>query len=71
MAPFPFPQLSELREKYIYNIRPLTSSLALMKKGLNLFQNDEEEEGDAAEDQIMVATWCLTNAFNSHKGKGK
>lgn len=70
MAPFPFPQLSELREKYIYNIRPLTSSFALVKKGLQIFQSDDEEEADQADDQIMLANWYVTNAFNSNKIKG-
>jgi hypothetical protein len=70
MAPFPFPQLSELREKYIYNIRPLTSSFALVKKGLQIFQSDDEEEADVADDQMMLANWCVSNALNSNKAKG-
>jgi len=70
MAPFPFPQLSELREKYIYNIRPLASSFALVKKGLQIFQSDDEEEADVTDDQMMLANWYITNAFNSNKAKG-
>ena len=70
MAPFPFPQLSELREKYIYNIRPLSSSFALVKKGLQIFQSDDEEEADQGDDQIMLANWYVANAFGSNKVKG-
>lgn len=69
MAPFPFPQLSELREKYIYNIRPLTSSFALVKKGLQLFQSDDEDEPENDE-SLMVATWFLANPLNSSKSRG-
>lgn len=71
MAPFPFPQLNDLREKYIYNIRPFTSSITMVKKGLQLFQiDDDEDEHDYGEDQIVVANWCLSNAFNSNIKKG-
>ncbi|RWS14568.1 TBC1 domain family member 30-like protein, partial [Dinothrombium tinctorium] len=69
MAPFPFPQLNDLREKYTFNIRPLTSSFALVKKGVQLFHSDEEEENDANDDQIMVANWCITNLNSKQKGE--
>ncbi|XP_074596600.1 TBC1 domain family member 30-like isoform X2 [Brevipalpus obovatus] len=55
MAPFPFPQLSEFREKYTFNIRPLTS---LVKKGVNLFCPDEEDD-DSTSDPVVVASWCF------------
>ena len=32
MAPFPYPKIVELREKYTYNIRPLASNLSPEKK---------------------------------------
>ncbi|XP_054163959.1 TBC1 domain family member 30-like [Oppia nitens] len=71
MAPFPFPQLCELREKYMYNIQPLTSSVALskIKKGLHLFNSDDEDDGDLDDDQMMLANWCINNAFSANKIK--
>ncbi|RWS21657.1 TBC1 domain family member 30-like protein, partial [Leptotrombidium deliense] len=69
MAPFPFPQLNDLREKYTFNIRPLTSSFALVKKGVQLFHSDDDEENDANDDQIMVANWCISNALLNNKIK--
>ncbi|XP_015787910.1 TBC1 domain family member 30 isoform X2 [Tetranychus urticae] len=65
MAPFPFPQLADFREKYTFNIRPLTS---LVKKGVNLFYSDEEED-DSTTDPIMVASWCLSNAFSGDRSR--
>lgn len=67
MAPFPFPQLADIREKYTFNIRPLTS---LVKKGVNLFYSDEEED-DSTTDTIMVASWCLSNGLTNEKSRGK
>ncbi len=32
IAPFPHPQLNELREKYTYNITPFTAAMATGKK---------------------------------------
>lgn len=66
MAPFPFPQLSEFREKYTFNIRPLSS---LVKKGVNLFCNDDDDD-DGSSDPVVVASWCLSNSFTSDKSKG-
>ncbi|XP_053200324.1 TBC1 domain family member 30-like isoform X1 [Panonychus citri] len=65
MAPFPFPQLADIREKYTFNIRPLTS---LVKKGVNLFYSDEEED-DSTTDTIMVASWCLSNGLTNEKSR--
>ncbi|KAK7101893.1 hypothetical protein V1264_020204 [Littorina saxatilis] len=47
IAPFPFPQLSELREKYTYNIRPFSSAPAPSRKGSRVAKavlySDEDE----------------------------
>ena len=35
IAPFPFTEIDELREKYTYNITPWGQGLAAAKRGLN------------------------------------
>ncbi|XP_013785215.2 TBC1 domain family member 30-like isoform X2 [Limulus polyphemus] len=67
ISPFPFPQLVDLRDKYTYNIRPFTSSLT-QKRGLNLFFSDDEEDND--DEQLVMATWCLSGSLPVPKGKG-
>uniref|UniRef100_T1J0F6 TBC1 domain family member 30 n=1 Tax=Strigamia maritima TaxID=126957 RepID=T1J0F6_STRMM len=60
MAPFPFPQLAELRDKYTYNITPFSAALGLAKKaGFHLFHSDDEEEAD--DHQMAVAAWCFSS----------
>lgn len=64
MAPFPFPQLSELRDKYRYNITPFTAATAAMgvaKRGLRLFYSDDEEDNE--EEALAVAAWCFSSVF--------
>lgn len=65
MAPFPLPRLSELREKYTYNIRPLSNnSFSFVKRGLSLFtSSDEEEDIDLPDDQLTAATWGLAEQY--------
>ena len=36
ISPFPFTEVSELREKYTYNITPWSQGLAVAKKGLKI-----------------------------------
>ncbi|XP_076337762.1 TBC1 domain family member 30-like isoform X2 [Tachypleus tridentatus] len=68
MSQFPYPQLVELREKYMYNIRPLTSSLAPSRRGLHLIFSDDEDDND--EEQLVVATWCLSSSLPVPRLKG-
>lgn len=69
MAPFPLPRLSELREKYTYNIRPLsnTHTFSFVKRGLSLFTSSDEEDNDLPvdlpDDQLTAATWGLAEQF--------
>lgn len=58
MAPFPFPGLAELRDKYTYNITPWTQSVSSVAKlGLRLFYSeDEDDENDEDDQKIAVAT---------------
>ncbi|XP_069760114.1 TBC1 domain family member 30 [Narcine bancroftii] len=61
MAPFPFPQLAELREKYTYNINPFPIPVNLSESQLNHSKNeDNDEEIDLDdEDAIASAVGCL------------
>ncbi|XP_014677057.1 PREDICTED: TBC1 domain family member 30-like isoform X2 [Priapulus caudatus] len=53
MAPFPFPEVTELREKYTYNITPLHSTA----KRVNIFSDDETE---MTEDDMAATIGCFT-----------
>uniref|UniRef100_UPI00398F4B79 TBC1 domain family member 30 n=1 Tax=Pristiophorus japonicus TaxID=55135 RepID=UPI00398F4B79 len=61
MAPFPFPQLAELREKYTYNINPFPAPVNSSESQLNLSKTkDSDEEIDLDdEDVIASAVGCL------------
>ncbi|XP_043943992.1 TBC1 domain family member 30 isoform X2 [Protopterus annectens] len=61
MAPFPFPQLAELREKYTYNITPFTAAIkpASSSGMLNKSQDGEEEIDMDDEDAIANVVGCL------------
>ncbi|XP_038170699.1 TBC1 domain family member 30 isoform X3 [Arvicola amphibius] len=61
MAPFPFPQLAELREKYTYNITPFPATVRPMPvsgRHGKARDSDEENEPDD-EDAIASAVGCL------------
>ncbi|XP_004449591.1 TBC1 domain family member 30 isoform X3 [Dasypus novemcinctus] len=61
MAPFPFPQLAELREKYTYNITPFPATVkATSISGRHGKARDSDEENDLDdEDAIVNALGCL------------
>ena len=64
MAPFPFPQLVELREKYTYNITPFSAAMSTggqrSKKGVtSIFSDDEEVD----EEELMENINCFTGIF--------
>ncbi|XP_037701770.1 TBC1 domain family member 30 isoform X2 [Choloepus didactylus] len=61
MAPFPFPQLAELREKYTYNITPFPATVkATSVSGRQCKVRDSDEENDLDdEDAIVNAVGCL------------
>ncbi|XP_006886159.1 PREDICTED: TBC1 domain family member 30-like [Elephantulus edwardii] len=61
MAPFPFPQLAELREKYTYNITPFPATVkATSVSGRHGKGRDSDEENDPDdEDAIANAVGCL------------
>ncbi|XP_067906571.1 TBC1 domain family member 30 isoform X2 [Heterodontus francisci] len=61
MAPFPFPQLAELREKYTYNINPFPAPVKSSESQRNHSKTkDSDEEIDLDdEDVIASAVGCL------------
>ena len=87
MEPFPFPHLVTLRDKYIYNIRPLNLSINQLKKGLCSVMNagmrfidDDHNEwtwGSSSETQPPEGDWwndqfaVATWTVNSAAGNGK
>ncbi|XP_026064970.1 TBC1 domain family member 30 isoform X1 [Carassius auratus] len=59
MAPFPFPQLAELREKYTYNITPFPTPVrANSSLALHGWESDDDADVDD-EDSIVTALGCL------------
>ncbi|XP_051032131.1 TBC1 domain family member 30 isoform X1 [Phodopus roborovskii] len=61
MAPFPFPQLAELREKYTYNITPFPATVKPTSiTGRHGKAKDSDEENDLDdEDAVASALGCL------------
>ncbi|XP_017197442.2 TBC1 domain family member 30 isoform X2 [Oryctolagus cuniculus] len=61
MAPFPFPQLAELREKYTYNITPFPATVkptSVSGRHGKVRDSDEENDPDD-EDAVVNAVGCL------------
>ncbi|KAM5251369.1 TBC1 domain family member 30 isoform 1-T1 [Hipposideros larvatus] len=61
MAPFPFPQMAELREKYTYNITPFPATVkptSVSGRHGKVRDSDEENDPDD-EDAIANAVGCL------------
>ncbi|XP_043565596.1 TBC1 domain family member 30 isoform X2 [Chiloscyllium plagiosum] len=61
MAPFPFPQLAELREKYTYNINPFPAPVKSSDSQRNPGKTkDSDEEIDLDDDDVIAsAVGCL------------
>ena len=64
IAPFPFTEVSELREKYTFNITPWSLGIGVAKKGLRILYSDDEDEDE--EDALdVVATFGVPNIFKN------
>ena len=61
IATFPFTEVSELREKYTYNITPWSLGIGVAKKGLRILYSDDEEDDD--DDADVAATFGVANIF--------
>ncbi|KAK2503282.1 hypothetical protein MC885_013763 [Smutsia gigantea] len=55
MAPFPFPQLAELREKYTYNITPFPATVKPTSVSGDSDEENDPDDGDA----VANAVGCL------------
>ncbi|PSN45914.1 hypothetical protein C0J52_24204 [Blattella germanica] len=71
IAPFPFPELPELRDKYLYNITPWTHTVSTAaRRGLKLFHSDDDEEDGTDEDDekiAVAATYGISAVFRSSR----
>lgn len=75
-APYPLLQLSELREKYTYNIRPFTGSNSANSNKKSsvlggLLPSDEDELDDDDLEAISCFGGILPPNLSSSKSKGK
>ncbi|XP_019627909.1 PREDICTED: TBC1 domain family member 30-like isoform X3 [Branchiostoma belcheri] len=74
LAPFPFPGLDELREKYTYNITPFSPlGTDKAKKAMKMATNSDEEV-ELDEDDLAMAIGCFGGIFPpdaSPKKKGE
>ncbi|XP_021060495.1 TBC1 domain family member 30 isoform X2 [Mus pahari] len=61
MAPFPFPQLAELREKYTYNITPFPATMkpTSVSGRHSKARDSDDENGPDDEDAVASAMGCL------------
>lgn len=63
------PEVSEMRERYLYNITPWTLSVTTVaRKGLRLFYSDDDT--DTEEDE-KIAVANAYGLFRSPKKKGQ
>ena len=75
LAPFPFPQLNELREKYTYNIRPFTRPTGANKKSSwidgGVLPSDEDDLDDEDIEAITCFTGFIPTATSGMRNKGE
>ncbi|XP_077540799.1 uncharacterized protein LOC144153039 isoform X1 [Haemaphysalis longicornis] len=69
----PIPQLSELRDRYTYDIRPLPTPSTQNRHGLWLFLGDDEDnDADSDHQMVVAAAFCgISNAFLVAKNRGQ
>lgn len=64
-----FPELGEMRERYLYNITPWTQSVSTVaRRGLRLFYSDDDTDNEEEDEKIAIAT--AYGLFRSPKKKG-
>ncbi|XP_033611769.1 uncharacterized protein LOC111875612 isoform X3 [Cryptotermes secundus] len=72
IAPFPFPELPELRDKYLYNITPWTQTVSTAaRRGLRLFYSDDDDDGTDEDDEkiAVAAAYGISAVFRSPRRK--
>ncbi|GBN65091.1 hypothetical protein AVEN_65988-1 [Araneus ventricosus] len=65
LAPFPFPQLQELRDSYTYNIQPFTSSWSSDAES-QIFSGEPDDE----DEDLNTAKWYFSNELQWYRKKG-
>ncbi|GFY69891.1 TBC1 domain family member 30 [Trichonephila inaurata madagascariensis] len=65
LAPFPFPQLQELRDSYTYNIQPFTSSWSSDAE-FQIFSGEPDDE----DEDLNTAKWYFSNELQWYRKKG-
>jgi len=73
IAPFPFPELPELRDKYLYNITPWTQTVSTAaRRGLRLFYSDDDDDDGTDEDEkiAVAAAYGISAVFRSPRRRG-
>ena len=74
IAPFPFPELPDLRDKYLYNITPWTHTVSTAaRRGLKLFHSDDDDDEGTDEDDekiAVAATYGISAVFRSSRRRG-
>ncbi|XP_065568920.1 TBC1 domain family member 30-like [Artemia franciscana] len=62
VAPFPFPGLHELREKYTYSLTPWSQSVvSVAKKGLRLIYSDDDDSDSEIKEMTVATAFGLGN----------
>ncbi|GIY19559.1 TBC1 domain family member 30 [Caerostris darwini] len=64
LAPFPFPQLQELRDSYTYNIQPFTSSWSTDAESM-IFSGELDDE----DEDLNTAKWYFSNELQWYRKK--
>ncbi|KAK7474153.1 hypothetical protein BaRGS_00034613, partial [Batillaria attramentaria] len=72
LAPFPFPQITELRERYTYNIRPFSSTPAQSKRASRMAKAVLYSDEDDLDDEELrdIASFSGMDPVPGDKGKG-
>ena len=69
MAPFPYPKIVELREKYMYNIRPLANQSLDIKSKIKTkdgYASSDDEDDEV--NQMNVGSLGLLSPHSSQEG---
>ncbi len=67
IAPFPFVEVSELRDKYTFNVTPLAQGIAVAKRGLKILYSDDEDDDDDEDDEGKMAAVNTSFGFMFNK----
>lgn len=71
LAPFPFPQMTDLREKYTYNIRPFSNQPTPSKQASRIAKSVLYSDEDDMDDDEIRAIACIPGMGPVQAGKGK